>query len=163
VRGYPPSFFATVPKLVERMGTSETGSITGLLTVLLDADDPNDPVSDTLRGLLDGHIYLTRELANRGHFPAIDVLSSLSRLMTRIASSDHQSLAFRMREDLGVWREGRDLIEIGAYKSGTNPKLDGAMRRMQTIEAFLRQTVDDHTSLGETVEMLGMIYADGVA
>lgn len=159
VRGYPPSFFATVPKLVERMGTAERGSITGLLTVLLDADDPNDPVSDTLRGLLDGHLYLSRDLANRGHFPAIDVLASLSRLMTRIATSEHQSLAFRMREDLGVWREGRDLVEIGAYKPGTNPKLDGAMARMQTIEAFLRQDTSDHTPLAETVEMLGLIYA----
>jgi FliI/YscN family ATPase len=158
VRGYPPSFFATVPKLVERMGTASTGSITGLLTVLLDADDPNDPVSDTLRGLLDGHLYLSRDLANRGHFPAIDVLASLSRLMTRVAGSDHQALAFRMREDLGVWREGRDLVEIGAYKPGTNPKLDGAMARMQTIEAFLRQTTSDHTDLTETVEMLGLIY-----
>jgi len=160
VRGYPPSFFATVPKLVERMGTSERGSITGLLTVLLDADDPNDPVSDTLRGLLDGHLYLSRDLANRGHFPAIDVLASLSRLMTRIASTEHQALAFRMREDLGVWREGRDLVEIGAYKPGTNPKLDGAMARMQTVEAFLRQDVSDHTPLAETVEMLGLIYAN---
>lgn len=163
VRGYPPSFFATVPKLVERMGTAERGSITGLLTVLLDADDPNDPVSDTLRGLLDGHIYLSRELANRGHFPAIDVLASLSRLMTRVASADHQALAFALREDLGVWQESRDLVEIGAYKPGTNPRLDGAMLRMQTIEAFLRQGEGEVTSLDEAVEMLSMIFADAVA
>jgi len=163
VRGYPPSFFATVPKLVERMGTSERGSITGLLTVLLDADDPNDPVSDTLRGLLDGHLYLSRELANRGHFPAIDVLASLSRLMARVASADHQQLAGRLREDLGVWREGRDLVEIGAYKPGTNPRLDGALARMATIEAYCRQTTDDQTSLADAVEMLGMIYGESLA
>jgi flagellum-specific ATP synthase len=158
VRGFPPSFFATVPKLVERMGTSNKGTITGLITILLDADDPNDPVSDTLRGLLDGHLYLTRELANRGHFPAIDVLSSLSRLMARIAQPEHIELAQRMREDLGVWREGRDLVEIGAYKPGTNPRLDGALSRITALDAFARQAVDDHTDIPETVDLLRMIY-----
>ena len=158
VRGFPPSFFTTVPKLIERMGTTNMGSITGLITILLDADDPNDPVADTLRGLLDGHLYLTRDLANRGHFPAIDVLPSLSRLMSKIASAQHIALASAMREDLGVWREGRDLVEIGAYKPGTNPKLDGAISRMGALDAFARQTTDDLTSLDETVELLGMIY-----
>jgi flagellum-specific ATP synthase len=161
VRGFPPSFFATVPKLIERMGTSNRGSITGLITILLDADDPNDPVSDTLRGLLDGHIYLTRELANRGHFPAIDVLSSLSRLMSRIAEPEHIALAQRMREDLGVWREGRDLVEIGAYKPGTNPRLDGAISRVAALDAFARQAVSDHTEIEETVDLLRMIYGGG--
>ncbi len=159
VRGYPPSFFATVPKIVERMGTSERGSITGLITVLLDADDPNDPVSDTLRGLLDGHLYLSRELANRGHFPAINVLQSLSRLMNKVAATEHQALAFRMREDLGEWEKGRELVEVGAYKAGTNQKLDAAMTRIATIEAFCRQGVDDTTPLHETVQMLGLIYS----
>ena len=158
VRGFPPSFFTTVPKLIERMGTTNMGSITGLITILLDADDPNDPVAVTLRGLLDGHLYLTRDLANRGHFPAIDVLPSLSRLMSKIASAQHIALASAMREDLGVWREGRDLVEIGAYKPGTNPKLDGAISRMGALDAFARQTTDDLTSLDETVELLGMIY-----
>ncbi|MDF1799701.1 MAG: FliI/YscN family ATPase [Planctomycetota bacterium] len=158
VRGYPPSFFATVPKLVERMGTAAKGSITGLITILLDADDPNDPVADTLRGLLDGHVYLSRDLANKGHFPAIDVLSSLSRLMTKIATPEHQLLARRLREDLGVWQEGRELVEIGAYKPGSNPRLDGAISRMQAIEAFLRQEVEDATPIEVTVELIGLIY-----
>ena len=158
VRGYPPSFFATVPKLVERMGTSERGSITGLLTILLDADDPNDPVSDTLRGLLDGHLYLSRDLANRGHFPAIDVLASLSRLMTKVATPEHQALAFQLREDLGEYEKGRELVEIGAYKAGTNPRLDAAMVRVGTIEAFCRQQTAETTSFADTVAMLGMIY-----
>ena len=162
VRGYPPSFFATVPKLIERMGTSSVGSITGLITILLDADDPNDPVADTLRGLLDGHLYLSRDLADRGHFPAIDVLPSLSRLMTKVAGPEHRLLAQRLREDLGVWKEGRELVEIGAYKPGTNPRLDGALARMQAIESFLRQDVEDGTALEVTVELLGLIYG-GVA
>ena len=158
VRGYPPSFFATVPKLVERMGTASTGSITGLITILLDGDDPNDPVADTLRGLLDGHLYLSRDLASKGHFPAIDVLGSLSRLMSKVAAPEHQVLAQRLREDLGVWKEGRELVEIGAYKPGTNPRLDGAIARMQAVEAFLRQDVHEPTDLAETVELLGLIY-----
>lgn len=158
VRGYPPSFFATVPKLVERMGTAERGSITGLITILLDADDPNDPVSDTLRGLLDGHLYLSRELANRGHFPAIDVLTSLSRLMSKVATPEHQALALKLREDLGEWEKGRELVEVGAYKPGTNPRLDAAMVRVGTIEAFCRQPVADTTRFEDTVAMLGLIY-----
>ena len=160
VRGFPPSFFATVPKLIERMGTSSVGSITGLITILLDADDPNDPVADTLRGLLDGHLYLSRDLADRGHFPAIDVLPSLSRLMTKVAGAEHRLLAQRLREDLGVWKEGRELVEIGAYKPGTNPRLDGAIARMQAIETFLRQDVDDATAIEVTVELLSLIYGD---
>lgn len=159
VRGYPPSFFATVPKLVERMGRTSKGSITGILTVLLDQDDPNDPVSDTLRGLLDGHVYLTRELASRGHYPAIDVLSSLSRLMHGISSGPHRDGARKLRELLAVHREGRDLVEIGAYKSGANPRLDEALALMPAIDAFLRQRVDELTPLAETQALLGMIAA----
>jgi len=157
VRGYPPSFFATVPKLLERMGRSSRGSITGILTVLLDADDPNEPVADTLRGLLDGHLYLSRELANAGHFPAIDVLSSLSRLMPAITTDEHQGYAAALRECLAAWREGRDLVEIGAYKEGTNPKLDRAVTLMPAIEAFLRQSLHEPSSAEETREMLEMI------
>jgi flagellum-specific ATP synthase len=157
VRGYPPSFFATVPKLVERMGRTAKGSITGILTVLLDQDDPNDPVSDTLRGLLDGHVYLSRELASRGHYPAIDVLASLSRLMQGVATPEHRRSAGKLRELLSVHREGRDLVEIGAYKSGANPRLDEALALMPAIDAFLRQPVDELTPLGESVALLGMI------
>lgn len=159
VRGYPPSFFATVPKLVERLGRSARGSITGLLTVLLDADDPNEPVADTLRGLLDGHLYLSRELAQRGHFPAIDVLASLSRLMNSIAKPRQKELAQALREALAQWKEGRDLVEIGAYKAGTNPKLDRALALVPGIDAFLRQGVGEKNTLEETLARLESLLA----
>jgi FliI/YscN family ATPase len=159
VRGYPPSFFATVPKLVERLGRSSRGSITGLLTVLLDADDPNEPVADTLRGLLDGHVYLARELAQRGQYPAVDVLASLSRLMDAVASAEHVARARALREAMAHWREGRDLVEIGAYKPGTNPRLDRALALQPGIEGFLRQGVEERSSLSETVARLGALLA----
>lgn len=157
VRGYPPSFFATMPKLIERMGTTERGSITGLLTVLLDADDPNEPVGDTLRGLLDGHLYLSRELAEAGHYPAIDPLASLSRLMPSLVDESHRSAAARVRELVAAWREGRDLVEIGAYRPGTNPKLDLAVERMPVVDTFLRQAPDEVTPIEETQAMLALL------
>ncbi len=160
VRGYPPSFFATVPRLVERLGRSEHGSITGLLTVLLDADDPNEPVADTLRGLLDGHVYLSRDLAHRGHYPAIDVLASLSRLMPSITSGPHQRAMADLRQLLAQWNEGRDLVEIGAYKPGSNPKLDRAIRFLPRIEAFLQQSVDETSSMEETVGLLDILLSE---
>ncbi len=159
VRGYPPSFFATVPRLVERLGRSERGSITALLTVLLDADDPNEPVADTLRGLLDGHIFLSRELAHRGHYPAIDVLASLSRLMSAVAAPRHQALAQSLREALATWREGRDLVEIGAYRPGTNERLDRALALLPAIEGFLRQGIGETCALEETLARLESIFA----
>jgi len=157
VRGYPPSFFATVPKLVERMGRTQTGSITGVLTVLLDADDPNDPVADTLRGLLDGHVHLSRDLAQRGHFPSIDVLGSLSRLAVDLVDPRDLRRAGHLRELLAVWRDGRDLVEIGAYKEGTNPRLDEALRLMPAIDAFLRQSEHEVSTVAETLEMVDRI------
>ncbi|MAE28306.1 MAG: EscN/YscN/HrcN family type III secretion system ATPase [Planctomycetes bacterium] len=157
VRGYPPSFFATVPKLIERMGAGEQGSITGLLTVLLDGDDPNEPVADTLRGLLDGHLLLSRDLAQAGHFPAIDVLKSLSRLMPSLASPDHLELAHLLRSCLAAYEEGRDLVEIGAYKSGANPRLDRAIQLLPAIQAFLQQTADETSALPETLELLALL------
>jgi len=160
VRGYPPSFFATVPKLVERMGRTSKGSITGLLTILLDGDDPNEPVADTLRGLLDGHVYLSRELAQSGHFPAIDVLQSLSRLMPALASPEHLAGSSRVRECLAAWQEGKDLVEIGAYSQGTNPKLDEAILRRPAFEAFLCQRPDETSPLTETLELLELITSD---
>lgn len=163
VRGYPPSFFATVPKLLERMGTAKVGSITALLTVLLDGDDPNDPVSDTLRGLLDGHLVLSRDLAGRGHWPAVDVLQGLSRLMPELVDDDHMQDATRLRSWLAAYREGRDLVEIGAYKAGTNPRLDEALARLPAIEAFLRQTPRETTSLEETRDLLRMVVRGGGA
>jgi flagellum-specific ATP synthase len=157
VRGYPPSFFATVPRLVERMGRTRRGSITGLLTILLDGDDPNDPVADTLRGLLDGHLMLARDLAQHGHWPAIDVLASLSRLMPSLCPPAAFEHASRLRELLAAWREGRDLVEIGAYKAGTNPRLDQALRLKPALDALLRQLPRESTPLAETRAMLAEI------
>lgn len=160
VRGYPPSFFATVPRLVERMGQTSSGSITALLTVLVDGDDLDEPVSDTLRGLLDGHLVLSRELAHKGHFPAIDPLKSLSRLMPKLASPEHAEAARTMRRDLATHAEGKDLIEVGAYKPGTNPGLDLAVARVPVIDVFLQQAEGDLTPLEETLEMMRLVTAD---
>lgn len=154
VKGYPPSFFATVPRLVERAGTAETGSITAFYTVLLDGDDIDDPVGDTLRGLLDGHIVLSRKLANRGHFPAIDLLASVSRLMPKVASAEHRAAAMKLREWLSILEENRDLVQIGAYKSGTNPKLDLAIVRAGFVDAFLKQESGCPMAISETLQLL---------
>jgi flagellum-specific ATP synthase len=159
VRGYPPSFFATVPKLVERMGRTRKGSITGLVTVLLDGDDPNDPVADTLRGLLDGHLMLSRELAHHGHWPAIDVLASLSRLMPALCDDAALKSAVALRGMLATWREGRDLVEIGAYKPGANPRLDEALRLKPALDALLRQGPRDLTTLAQTREAMARLCA----
>jgi flagellum-specific ATP synthase len=158
VRGYPPSFFATVPRLVERLGRAERGSITGLFTVLLDGDDPNEPVADTLRGLLDGHVMLSRDLADRGHYPAIDVLPSLSRLQPRLLARDDHRLSLKVRETLAHLREGRDLVEIGAYRRGTNPDLDRALALRPALDAFLRQDVHETTTLEETWSLLRLVF-----
>ncbi|MDF1836456.1 MAG: FliI/YscN family ATPase [Planctomycetota bacterium] len=161
VRGLPPSFFATVPQLIERMGRTTAGSITGLITVLVDGDDPNEPVADTLRGLLDGHIFLNRDLAQKGHFPAVDVLESISRLNTTLLSPAQRANAQILRSDLASYQEGRDLVEIGAYQAGTNPTLDNALMRMPVINAFLQQDPHDITSLAETTQMLDMVAHAG--
>lgn len=165
VRGYPPSFFATVPKLVERMGRTSKGSITGLITVLLDGDDPNEPVADTLRGLLDGHLFLRRELAQAGHYPAIDVLGSLSRLMPALVDKRHEASARAMRGWMAAYRDGRDLIEIGAYKAGTNPRLDQAIARLPAIEAYLKQGTHEASPIEESKELLALVArgAEGVS
>jgi len=157
VRGYPPSFFATVPKLLERMGRTAAGSITGLVTILLDGDDPHDPVADTLRGLLDGHVMLSRDLAQRGHYPAIDVLGSLSRLAPELVPAEVDAHASALRRLLAVHREGRDLVEIGAYKAGTNPALDEALRLMPALELFLRQERNELSGFESTRELMAAI------
>ncbi|MDA1264777.1 MAG: FliI/YscN family ATPase [Planctomycetota bacterium] len=157
VRGFPPSFFATVPKLVERLGRTEKGSITGLLTVLLEGDDHHEPVADTLRGLLDGHVFLSRELASEGHYPAIDVLESLSRLMPNLADEGHLACAGALRADLATYKSGRDLVDIGAYREGANPRLDRALLRLPAIQAFLRQATSELCSLDETRELMALI------
>jgi flagellum-specific ATP synthase len=146
-RGYPPSVFALLPKLVERAGRAARGSITAFYSVLVEGDDVNEPVSDTVRGLLDGHIILSRRLASQAHYPAIDVLDSISRLFTDIASREQQAAAQTVRELLAAYREHEDLISIGAYRSGANPAVDAAIVMRDEIHQFLRQAVSDGSSV----------------
>jgi flagellum-specific ATP synthase len=153
-RGYPPSVFALLPQILERAGAGETGSITGIYTVLVDGDDHNEPISDASRSILDGHITLTRALAHQNHYPAIDVLQSISRVMSQVTSREQRDDAGRLRELLAAWQESRDLIEIGAYKSGTNALVDEAILRREAIEQFLKQDVEDCTSWSDTWSML---------
>ncbi|MFQ5411332.1 MAG: FliI/YscN family ATPase [Phycisphaerae bacterium] len=141
-KGYPPSVFALLPRLLERTGRSERGSITGLYTVLVEADDINEPVSDAVRGILDGHIWLSRKLANRGQYPAVSVLESLSRVMPDVVDAAHVHAAGRVREVMAVWEEIEDLVNIGAYAPGTNPRFDLAIRMRPEIEDFLKQDMN---------------------
>jgi flagellum-specific ATP synthase len=138
-RGYTPSVFALLPKLLERSGTSETGSITGLYTVLVDGDDMNEPIADAVRSILDGHIVLTRELAHAGHYPAIDVLQSVSRLTTEVLTPEMQAAGQRVRSLMAAYHDKRDLISIGAYEAGSDPLVDQAIAMREPIEGFLRQ------------------------
>lgn len=158
-KGYPPSVFSLLPKLMERSGAGEHGTITGFYTVLVEGDDLTEPVSDQVRSILDGHIVLSRELASENHYPAIDVLNSVSRVMIDIASDEHRELAGRLREVLATYANARDLINIGAYVSGSNPAIDHALRVMPQIRDFLRQKPTDHTDLTETMQRLGVIFA----
>jgi flagellum-specific ATP synthase len=157
-RGYTPSVFAMLPKLLERAGTGEgSGSITGLYTVLVEGDDMNEPVADTVRGILDGHIVLSRRLANRGHFPAIDVLQSLSRSMSDIVDPNVMQMAAELRDILASYQDAEDLITIGAYKQGQNPKVDKAVAKIEAVTAFLRQAVDEPSSLERSWLSMGQI------
>ncbi|RME41172.1 MAG: FliI/YscN family ATPase [Deltaproteobacteria bacterium] len=154
-KGYTPSVFATLPKLLERAGNFKgKGSITGLYTVLVEGDDMNDPVADAVRSILDGHIVLSRDLAARNHYPAIDILTSASRVMRDIVSPEHRQAAGWLRENLATYREAEDLINIGAYVAGSNPKIDRAIARIDEITAFLRQNMEDSTAFAETVQRL---------
>ncbi len=148
-RGFPPSTFALLPKLVERAGRTPQGSITAFYSVLVEGDDENEPVADTMRGLLDGHVWLSRRLAERGHFPAIDVLKSISRLMNDISSPAEKQAAQVLRQLLAVLQENEDLLSIGAYRQGTNRELDVAVAMKEEINALLRQQVDEESSIAE--------------
>ncbi len=159
-RGYTPSIYAEFPKLLERSGNFEKGSITGVYTVLVEGDDTNEPVADTVRGILDGHIVLSRKLANSNHFPAIDVNASISRLMADIVDEGHKSLASRMRDILSLYAQNEDLISIGAYKAGTNPKLDYAISKINKINSFLMQKTDENFTLEETVSIMRKILEE---
>lgn len=153
-RGYTPSIYAELPKLLERSGNFMTGSITGIYTVLVEGDDTNEPISDTVRGILDGHIVLSRTFANRNHFPAIDVNASISRLMSDIATEEHKQSAAKIRDMLSLYYQNYDLISIGAYKQGVNPKLDEAINKIDMINDFLRQKTNESFSFEETLDIM---------
>jgi flagellum-specific ATP synthase len=153
-RGYTPSVFALLPKLLERAGTSDRGSITGLYTVLVDGDDMNEPIADAARSILDGHCVLTRELAHRNHYPAIDVLQSVSRLASAITTPELRAAGGKLRERLAIHRDKADLISVGAYSRGSDPRLDDAIDALPAIEAFLRQGMDEPTPAAEADEVL---------
>lgn len=156
-RGYTPSIYAELPKLLERSGNFEKGSITGVYTVLVEGDDTNEPISDTVRGILDGHIVLSRRLAAANHYPAIDVGASISRLMTDIVPLESRRAAGRIRDIMSIYEKSSDLVSIGAYKAGTNPKLDYALGKIDAIDTFLKQDVDESFSYEETVEQMEQI------
>jgi flagellum-specific ATP synthase len=159
-RGYPPSVFALMPRLLERAGGSECGSITGLYTVLVEGEDHNEPVADTARSILDGHIVLDRRLATAGHFPSIDVLESVSRVVNAVTTGEQQQLARRARQLLAARRDVKELIEIGAYVSGTNPRADQALAIWPQLEAFLQQDMTDQSSADSAWAALRAILAD---
>lgn len=160
-KGYTPSVFATLPKLLERAGKfKQQGSITGLYTVLVDGDDMTEPVADSVRSILDGHIVLSRDIAAKNHYPAIDVLNSASRVMRDIVSPRHLELSGKARNALATYREAEDLINIGAYSKGSNPKIDYAITKIDAINTFLRQGFDESTPFKATIEQLGTLLSD---
>ena len=156
-RGYTPSMFDSMPKLLERSGTSDTGSITGFYTILVDGDDLDEPVSDTVRGILDGHIVLSRRLAHAYHYPAIDVLQSVSRLAPSVSGPVTKKAAGAIRKNMAVYAESEDLINVGAYHSGSNPDIDDAIAKHQAVEEFLIQAVEERSSLEETLAAMSAI------
>lgn len=157
-RGYTPSIYAELPVLLERSGNFEKGSITGIYTVLVEGDDTNEPIADTVRGILDGHIILNRRLAGRNHFPAIDIGASISRLMESVVDTEHMQLASRMRDDLGVYQQNEDLVTIGAYKPGANARLDDALSRIDAINQFLKQGTKENFTREEILSIMEAIY-----
>ncbi len=158
-RGYPPSVFSMLPRLVERSGTSPKGTITGIYTVLVEGDDTNEPISDTLRGLLDGHFHLSRSIAQRGRYPSIDISSSLSRLQSQLVDQTHLQAAGVVRSLLAAYAENQDLITIGAYQSGSNPTIDQAIAQYPEIEAFLSQPSNQVAKWTESLQQLLQLAA----
>ncbi|MDR1741274.1 MAG: flagellar protein export ATPase FliI [Synergistaceae bacterium] len=153
-RGYTPSVFEMLPQLLERAGAGERGSITGIYTVLVEGDDMNEPVADTVRGILDGHIVLSRKIAARNFYPSVSVLESVSRVMPAVVSPEHMAAAGRVRDLLATFAESEDLINIGAYKSGANPRVDWALRHLESVRSFMLQKVHESSSLEETITRL---------
>ncbi len=159
-RGYPPSVYAEMPKLLERAGRARNGSITGLYTVLVDGDDMNEPITDTARSILDGHIVLNRKLAQKNHYPAIDVLQSISRCMSAIADKEQKKAAGRLKNVLATYNDAEDLINIGAYKSGANKNIDYAVSKIDQVNEFLLQGTDEKFSFDEIVDTLENMFKD---
>ncbi len=157
-RGYPPSVYSEMPKLLERAGYASIGSITGLYTVLVDGDDFNEPITDTARSILDGHIMLDRKLGHKNHYPAIDILQSISRCMSQIAQKEHKQLAGKLKNVLATYHEAEDLINIGAYKKGSNPSIDYAITKIDAVNEFLCQDVDAKYTIDETLELLKALF-----
>ncbi len=156
-RGYTPSVFSLIPRLLERAGCSSKGTITGIYTVLVDGDDLTEPVTDTARGVLDGHIVLSRKIASRNHYPSIDVLSSVSRLMNDIADKNHKQCANKIKKLMAVYADAEDLINIGAYVKGSNQEIDEAIERHNAINNFLQQTVDEKISFSQTIAAMSKV------
>nr|WP_297423429.1 FliI/YscN family ATPase [uncultured Actinotalea sp.] len=153
-RGYPPSTFSLLAQLLERAGTAERGSVTGIYTVLVDGDDHNEPIADAARSILDGHVVLTRDLAVAGHFPSIDVLGSVSRVATRVTTKEQQAAATRLRQVLAARRRAQDLLDVGAYVTGSNPLVDAGVAHADAIDAFLRQGMDEVADAGRSWQHL---------
>ena len=159
-RGYTPSVFAMLPKLLERSGMSKDGSITAFYTVLVEGDDMNEPIADAVRGILDGHIVLSRKIAAKNHFPAIDIQNSVSRIMKQVVDREHFIKSGKLKENLSIYAESEDLINIGAYKKGTNPIIDKSIDLIGPINSFLRQETEERYELDESVEILKSIMED---
>ncbi len=159
-RGYPPSVYSEMPKLLERAGNSEHGSITGLYTVLVDGDDFNEPITDTARGILDGHVMLSRKLGHKNHYPAIDILQSISRCMSSIVTKDHKAAAGKLKNVLATYRDAEDLINIGAYKSGSNSEIDYAIQKIKEVNKFLQQDVYEKLDFQVEIAMLMEIFKE---
>ena len=154
-KGYPPSVFAMLPGLLERAGNVRgKGSITAIYTVLVDGDDTNEPIADAVRGILDGHIVLSRDLAGRNHYPAIDILSSISRTMPDVTDAPHRARAGQVREWLATLRDSEDLVSVGAYVRGSNPRIDAALDRKDAVQRFLCQSAADAVAFGDAVSAL---------
>lgn len=162
-RGYPPSVFAKMPELVEKVGNGSVpnSSITSFYTILLEGDDIHDPVADTARGILDGHLFLSRELADAGHYPAIDIEKSISRVMPRVTDSRHQLAARRLKQLISRYMRGRDLVAMGAYAPGSDPGLDEALRLWPEIQAFLQQNMDETFDMEHSIA--GLLMLTGAA
>ncbi|MEX2600515.1 MAG: EscN/YscN/HrcN family type III secretion system ATPase, partial [Balneolaceae bacterium] len=156
-KGYTPSVFAMLPKLLERAGKTGSGTITGIYTVLVDSDDMNEPVADAVRSILDGHIVLSRRLAHKNHYPAIDILESISRVMPKIVTDEQRQIAMKARELLATYREAEELINIGAYVKGSNAKIDEAIRKQEGLESFLIQDMEEADFREDLWQTLGKV------